>query len=65
MTWKYGNAVGGVDAAAAASKPKMLQFGESGFVSCLSFGMEPLLVEPWSVGSDAGDAEGLARPYCL
>lgn len=65
MTWKYGRAVGGDEAAAVASKPIMLQFGESGSVSCLSFGMEPLLVETWSDGSDAGDAEGLACPHCL
>lgn len=41
------------------------QFGECGGVSCLGFGMEPLLVETWPGGSNAGDAEGLARPHCL
>lgn len=41
------------------------QFGECGGVSCLGFGMEPLLVETCPGGSNAGDAEGLARSHCL
>lgn len=63
--WQCGRTKQGCSRGRQTEKKKLLQFGEPGGVSCLSLGMEPLLAETWSSGSDAGDAEGLACPHCL